>query len=196
MTSNKISSIRLNQPTCPWWFLFTFDNPLRKFYQDPEKILSPYLKPGDRVVDIGCGMGYFTIPMAKIVQENGKVIAVDMQSKMLTGLRKRADRAGVGELIELHQCTQDLIGITGPVDFVLAFWMVHEIHHLQSFLEQIFQILKDDGQFLIAEPYIHVTGKAFHQTVAEIKAIGFSIKEQPSIGFSRSILAQKGKGKN
>jgi len=177
-------------------FLFTFDNPLRKFFQDPEKILSSYLKPGDRVIDIGCGMGYFTIPMAKLVQESGKVIAVDMQSKMLSGLRKRADRAGVSEQIDLHQCTQDQIGITGPVDFVLAFWMVHEIHHLRSFLEQIIQVLKDDGQLLIAEPYIHVTGKAFQQTVAEIKAIGFFIEEQPSIGFSRSILAQKVKGLN
>jgi len=61
--------------------------------------------PGDRVVDIGCGMGYFTIPMAKLVQKKGKVIAVDMQFKMLSGLWKRANQAGVGEQIDLHQCT-------------------------------------------------------------------------------------------
>ena len=191
MTINKLTSIRLSQPTCPWWFLFTFDNPLRRFYQDPEKILSPYLKPGDRVVDIGCGMGYFTIPMAKLIGGSGKVIAVDMQSKMLSGLRKRASQTGVEEQIELHQSTQDQIGITGPVDFVLTFWMVHEVHQLRSFLDQIYQMLKNDGQLLIAEPYIHVKGKAFLKTVSEVEAIGFSIKEHLSIGFSRSILVQK-----
>jgi ubiquinone/menaquinone biosynthesis C-methylase UbiE len=147
--------------------------------------------PGDRVVDIGCGMGYFTIPMAKLVQKKGKVIAVDMQFKMLSGLRKRAIQAGVGEQIDLHQCTQDQLGIASPVDFVLAFWMVHEVHQLRSFLDQIYQMLKDYGLLLIAEPYIHVTGKAFQNTVAEVEAIGFSIKKQLSIGFSRSILVQK-----
>ncbi|MCJ7735391.1 MAG: class I SAM-dependent methyltransferase, partial [Anaerolineales bacterium] len=79
----------------------------------------------------------------------------------------------------------------GPVDFVLAFWMVHEVHHRREFLEQIFQLLKDGGRLLIAEPYLHVSGKTFQEMTSDLQAIGFSIQENSGIGFSRGILAQK-----
>ncbi|MCJ7717356.1 MAG: class I SAM-dependent methyltransferase, partial [Anaerolineales bacterium] len=132
-----------------------------------------------------------TVPMAKLVGKNGKVIAVDMQSKMLSGLQTRAEQADLREQIELHQCTQDQIGISGPVDFILAFWMVHEVHHRREFLDQIYQLLKEGGRLLIAEPYLHVSGKTFQEMIAELQGIGFSVEEHPRIGFSRSILVQK-----
>jgi len=191
-SGNKlIEKIKIRQPTCPWWFLFTFDNPLRKFYQDPEKILAPYLNQGDIAVDLGCGMGYFSIPLAILVGDTGKVISVDLQSEMLSGLHKRAQRIGLAERINLHQCTQEQIGVIGPVDFVLAFWMVHEVHLRKKFLDQIYKMLKDGGNLLIAEPYLHVSGRSFQQMQAELKESGFSILEYPRIGFSRSILAVK-----
>jgi ubiquinone/menaquinone biosynthesis C-methylase UbiE len=180
------------QPTCPWWFLFTFDNPLRKLYQDPEKILIPYIEVGDRVVDLGCGMGYFSLPLARLVGKEGVVVAVDLQLKMLAGLKRRADRAGLQDRIELHHCTQDQIGVTGPVSFVLAFWMVHEVHNPETFLKQIWTMLKIGGQLLIAEPLIHVTEFRYLQIQSQVVDTGFSIVGSPVIGFSRSILAKKG----
>jgi len=179
------------QPTCPWWFLFTFDNPLRKFYQDPIKILSPYIKEGMTVVDLGCGMGYFSLPLARLVGEDGQVVAVDLQSHMLDGLKRRAEKNDLLKRIIIHQCSQDQIGYPGPVDFVLAFWMVHEVHDQRAFLEQIWNMLGDSGRFLIVEPYIHVSGKAFRDTVEAVETKGFHVIEELSIGFSRSILAQK-----
>ena len=164
--------IKLRQPTCPWWFLFTFDNPLRMIYQDPVKILTPYINIGDTVVDLGCGMGYFSIPMANLVGETGKVIAVDLQSRMLVGLRRRAQSKGLSERVTTHQCEQDRIGITEKVDFVLAFWMIHEVHDSLSFLAQIRQILNDGGKLLIAEPYIHVSRRRFEQMKSDIVRLG------------------------
>ena len=76
--------------TCPWWLLFTFDNPLRRLIHDPEKILAPYVESGDAVLDVGCGMGYFSLGLAKLVGPEGKVIAADLQPQMLAGLKKRA----------------------------------------------------------------------------------------------------------
>ena len=46
---------------CPWWLAYTFDNPLRRLVHNPEKMLQKFIKEGDTVVDIGCGMGYFSI---------------------------------------------------------------------------------------------------------------------------------------
>lgn len=186
-----ISKLKIKQPTCPWWFLFTFDNPLRKLYQDPYKILTPYLKTGDSAIDLGCGMGYFSIPMAALVGEQGLVIAVDLQEKMLAGLRGRADKAGLCERIKTHQCTQDLIGISEEANFVLAFWMVHEVHDSRSFLKQIRVMLKTGGRLLIAEPYVHVSQNRFGEIQAEVKDAGFSIVGSPRVGFSRTILAER-----
>lgn len=187
---------KFRQPTCPWWFLFTFDNPLRKLYQDPEKILAHYIQKGDIAVDLGCGMGYFSIPMARMVGECGRVIAVDLQDKMLSGLRRRAEKNGLIERVTTHQCTQDRIGISEKVDFILAFWMVHEVHDSRSFLEQISDILKPGGKLLVVEPNIHVSKNRFEEIQFELIGSGFEIIGSPSIGFSRSILAQKRKEEN
>ena len=80
---------------CPWWMCFTFDNLLRRLIQNPEKTIEPYVHPGDTVLDVGPGMGYFSIPLAKKVGEKGKVFAADVQIEMLNALQKRARRANV-----------------------------------------------------------------------------------------------------
>jgi ubiquinone/menaquinone biosynthesis C-methylase UbiE len=189
--NTKIEKLKIRQPTCPWWFLFTFDNPLRKIYQDPLNILSPYINVGDTVVDLGCGMGYFSIPMAELVGDRGKVIAVDLQERMLAGLRGRAEKANLLERIKTHRCAQDKIGISEEADFVLAFWMVHEVHNSRSFLEQIGVMLKAGGRLLIAEPYIHVSRNKFQEIKSQLDEVGFSILGYPAIGYSRSILVEK-----
>jgi ubiquinone/menaquinone biosynthesis C-methylase UbiE len=110
---------------CPWWLCFTFDNIFRKLIHDPVKILRPYIKTGDMVLDTGPGMGYFTIPLAQMVGEKGRVIAADIQERMLLALAKRAEQAGVEKRIILHLCSPDSLGLQEKVNFILAFWMVH-----------------------------------------------------------------------
>jgi ubiquinone/menaquinone biosynthesis C-methylase UbiE len=183
--------IKNQQHTCPWWFLFTFDNPLRKLYQDPYKILSPYVTVGDRVVDLGCGMGYFSVPLAHLVGSSGQVIAVDLQKRMLDGLRRRVENAELQNIVQLHQCSQEQIGVTGPADFILAFWMLHEVHDPGSFLVQIVNILRSGGKLLIAEPYFHVSSTKFTQISSVIQKAGLREIGSPQIGFSRSLLVQK-----
>ena len=52
---------------CPWWGGYFIDNPLRRLLHNPEKIIGPYVRPGMTVMDVGCGMGFCSIAMAKIV---------------------------------------------------------------------------------------------------------------------------------
>lgn len=70
---------------CPWWMTYTFDNPLRRLLHDRRRILGPFVRPGMRVADIGCGMGYFTLGLADLVGPQGKVLAVDLQKRQLEG---------------------------------------------------------------------------------------------------------------
>ncbi len=180
-----------NKHVCPWWLCFTFDNVFRKLIHDPVKILRPYIKTGDTVLDIGPGMGYFTIPLAQMVGEKGQVIAADIQEKMLLALSQRAKQAGVDKRITMHLCSPDSLGIEQKVNFILAFWMVHEVPDKQRFLNDLFFVLKDKGTFLLVEPSIHVTGANFAETVNLAIKAGFTLGERPKLFTSRTAVLVK-----
>lgn len=177
--------------TCPWWLLFTFDNPIRKLIHNPEKMLAAYITPGDTVMDVGCGMGFFTLGLARLAGASGKVIAVDLQVEMLRGLHKRAEQTGLMDRIQLHQSTPSQIGVTQPVDSVLAFWMVHEVRQPAVFLQQVFDTLKPGGKFLLVEPIIHVSRTAFERTVSLAEQAGFQVDSRPNVNLSRAIVLSK-----
>ena len=176
---------------CPWWMAYTFDNPLRRFHQKPEKILGPYVSQGMTVMDVGCGMGFFSIGMARIVGETGSVIAVDLQRKMLRVLRRRAKKAGLADRIRTHRCGPDAIGVDGPVDFALAFWMVHEVSDTGGFLRQVRSCLRPNGKFLVTEPWFHVSAKAFRRTLATAEDVGLKLSHRPPIRLCRTAVLVK-----
>jgi ubiquinone/menaquinone biosynthesis C-methylase UbiE len=181
----------LHQRVCPWWVCFTFDNPLRRWLQNPYRILSPYVKKGWTVLDLGPGMGYFSIPLAKIVGDSGKVIIADLQRKMLDAVHSRAVKAGVQHQIIAHQAKPDSIGVSEPVDFALAFWMVHEVPNRKHFLNQIFSILKPNRMLLLVEPRLHVAQVKFEDTLSLAKEVGFEVVERPHIRISNAALLKK-----
>jgi ubiquinone/menaquinone biosynthesis C-methylase UbiE len=177
-----------NERVCPWWCCFTFDNFLRKLFHNSEEILRPYVVEGNWVLDIGPGMGYFSIPLARIVGETGKVIAADIQPQMLRALQKRAKKAGVEKRIITHLCKADSLGLDRTFDFVLAFWMVHEVPNPLALFEEIKSLLKPSGRFLLAEPVLHVNQVMFEKTVKAAESVGLVLKEKPKISVSRSAL--------
>ncbi len=190
-----IRSIRkwllLDEHVCPWWFIGSFDNPLRRWIHPPEKILSGLVQTGQAVLDLGCGMGYFTIPLARMVGGYGIVLAVDLQTQMLAGVRRRAERAGMSDRIQLHLAAPEKIGVSGPVDFALAFWMVHEVRYQESFLTGIFDVLKPGGCLMVSEPRLHVRARQFDEMLLTASRIGFRASAAPPVRFSRSILLIK-----
>jgi ubiquinone/menaquinone biosynthesis C-methylase UbiE len=174
--------------TCPWWLAPTFDNPLRRFVHNPAEILGDLVKPGYTVIDLGCGMGYFSVAMAKMVGPDGQVIAVDLQSQMLAGARRRAERARVLSRVVFHQSTPDLINLTSQADFALAFWMVHEVQNQPAFLRQASDQLKPQGRFLLVEPRLHVTSTAFSRTVQIARSVGLEVDQPRRVSLSHAVL--------
>ena len=173
---------------CPWWLAYTFDNPVRKLIHNPRRIFGDHIKEGMTVMDVGCGMGYFSIGMAKLVGAAGKVIAVDLQQKMLDVMHRRARRSGVADRIMPHHCEADTIGIEEPVDFILAFWMVHEVSDKNHFFGQLQSILASEGKILIAEPKMHVTAEALDKTIEIAQNNGLQCCDRPEIKFSHTAL--------
>jgi 2-polyprenyl-3-methyl-5-hydroxy-6-metoxy-1,4-benzoquinol methylase len=140
------------------------------------------------VLDIGPGMGYFSIPLARMVGEEGKVIAADVQSKMLKILQKRARKAGVEHNIVPHLSKGDSLELNMQFDFILAFWMVHEVPDQLVFLKEIKSLLKPSGKFLLSEPILHVNRTMFEETIEKAGSIDLVLKEKPKISLSRSAL--------
>ena len=178
----------MGEHICPWWLAYIFDNPLRLFFHNPAKMLGPYVEMGMTVLDVGCGMGFFSIGLAKLVGNGGCVISADVQPKMLRTLKKRAKNAGVAHTIRLHQCEPGNLGIDTPVDFVLAFWMVHEVPDPGIFFHQIRSCLKSQGSLLIAEPRFHVSSERFQEILGEARASGLNSYDTPLIKFSHSAV--------
>ncbi|MCP4631705.1 MAG: class I SAM-dependent methyltransferase [candidate division Zixibacteria bacterium] len=179
---------------CPWWMGYFIDNPIRRFFQNPTKIINPYLKSGMRVLDIGCGMGIFSIASAEIVGAEGKVYSVDLQKRMLNTLIKRASRKKVADRIETKVCkpdSLDLNDLSNSIDFAIAFYMVHEVPDKQGFFKQVSETMKQGAKILIAEPQGHVTDEKLEITIDIAKSEGFELINRPDISRSRSALLKK-----
>jgi 2-polyprenyl-3-methyl-5-hydroxy-6-metoxy-1,4-benzoquinol methylase len=179
---------------CPWWFCPAFDNPIRRLFQDPERILEDLIKSGDTILDLGCGMGYFSIPMARLAGVSGNVICVDLQDKMLAVVEHRARQAGLSGRVRLHRALPGRISLTltEPADFTLVFWMLHEVRDEKAFLAEIWELLKPGAHLLISEPKIHVRLASFRKSVVAAQSVGFHVADYPAIAFSRSVLMRKG----
>ncbi|MGD9007352.1 MAG: methyltransferase domain-containing protein [Desulfobacteraceae bacterium] len=173
---------------CPWWLAYTFDNPLRRLLHNPRRILGKYVRPGMTVLDAGCGMGHFSLGMARLVGPKGNVISADLQRQMLAIVDKRAARSGLDGIIRTRLCTSSRINVRDSLDFALAFWMVHETPEPKYFLQQIRSPLKSDGMLLIAEPRFHVGLDEFEQELSMAEDVGFRVAERPPIAMSHTAL--------
>ena len=179
---------------CPVWVGYFLACPLRKLFQNPKKILGPYVERGMKVLDIGCAMGFFSLPMAEMVGCEGKVFCFDVQEEMLASLQKRAQKAGASYNIDAHVCSTDSLGLDGlsdQIDFALASAVVHEVPSAKSFFSEIYGAIKPDGRFLVVEPKGHVSQKDFEDSISKAEKAGFSVINRPQISRSRSVLLGK-----
>ncbi|HIJ74817.1 MAG TPA: class I SAM-dependent methyltransferase [Candidatus Hydrogenedentes bacterium] len=179
---------------CPVWVGYLLANPVRRLFQDPSSILAPYVGNGMKVLDIGCAMGFFSLPLARLVAPDGKVLCVDLQEKMLRILERRARRAGLSEGIETHLCRQDslcLDGLDKAVDFALIFAVIHEIPDVSNFFSELRRTLKANGRVLMAEPKGHVSKRGFAESIAVAERHGFQAVERPRISRSFAVILAK-----
>ena len=176
---------------CPWWIGYLLLSPVRRWGQHPSKVFGPFVERGMTVVDVGCAMGFFTIDLARQVGEEGRVVAVDLQPRMIRTLERRARRRGLGHRIEARVCSEESLGIedlAAAVDFALAFAVVHEVPGEADFMRQLRAVLRPTGRLLVAEPAGHVTAEAFDTSLAAAAVAGFEIISRPKIRRSHAAL--------
>lgn len=179
---------------CPWWMGFVIASPLRKLGENPKKILAPLVEPGMTAVDIGSAMGFFSLPMARMVGDSGRVICVDIQERMLTSLVKRARRKGLEDVIETRVATEESLelgDLEGAADLALATHVVHETAYPQSFLTQCRDVLRPGGKLLLLEPKGHVSEEDFEATRQLALDVGFSDGDRSQIKKSLMLVLEK-----
>jgi len=184
----------MSNHVCPWWIGYFLLIPFRRRGQNPRVILSPYVSAGMTVLEPGPGMGFFTLDLARLVGPDGRVIAVDIQSKMIEALRRRAQKAGVLDRIETRLVSSNQMGVqdlNGKVDVALAFYMVHELPDADGFFHEVFDVLKPAGRLLFAEPVRHVSEKAFAASLQKAEQAGFKVESRPTIRASRTAVLVK-----
>jgi len=173
---------------CPVWFAGFLDNVVRRWLHNPEKILKDYIQEGMNVLDFGCGPGFFTLDMAVMVGDSGKVIAADMQQGMLDKLRKKLKGKEIEKRVTLHCTSADKIGIDTKVDFILACYVIHELENKENILKEMALLMKPNGLLYIIEPLMHVPKKEFQDTVNKCLANGFKLIKEPKVALSRAVL--------
>lgn len=173
---------------CPWWLAYTFDNPLRRLLHPPERLFAGLVGPGDTAVDLGCGMGHFTLGLARMVGPEGRVIAVDLQPEMLERVRRRAGRAGLLSRLQLHRATTASLGLAARADFAVASWMVHEVPDRAAFLGEVAALLRPGARLFVAEPRGHVSAEDVERTVALASAVGLQVESRPRVALSRAVV--------
>ncbi len=178
----------MDDHVCPWWLAYTFDNPIRRILHPPDKVLGGLVHQGCTALDIGCGMGHFTMGMAKMVGDQGRVIAVDIQEQMLERVKRRAGHQGLTERVILHKGYVESLEMKGQVDFALAFWMVHEVPDQPAFFKAVKNLLKPDGRFLVAEPKIHTSEADLGRSLKIASQAGLAVCANPGISMSRTAL--------
>lgn len=173
---------------CPVERAGSLDSKIRKWLQNPGKILRPYLRKGMKALDVGCGPGFFSIEMAKMIGETGKVYSVDLQEGMLDIIRAKVRGTELEKRISEIKCSEVSLNVPEKVDFILAFYMVHEVSAKENFFNSLKPLLNEKGQFLLVEPKFHVTKKDFNSTITTAEKAGFKVTPGPKLTLSRAVI--------
>ncbi len=173
---------------CPVTLAGALDSRIRRWLQSPRRLLEPYVREGMTALDFGCGPGFFTLELARLVGSSGHVIAVDLQPGMLERVRAKILGTALEPRITLHQCQANGIGLSTPVDFALAFYVLHELPDPAAFLTELRQLLSARGQVFIVEPPFHVSKAAFETTLRAAHQAGLRLVARPRIRFNKAAL--------
>ena len=179
-------------PVCPVALADHLDSRIRRWLQNPRRLLEPYVREGMTALDLGCGPGFFTLDLAHLVGPSGRVIAADLQPGMLERVRLKTHGTELASRITLHQCQPNRVGVSGPLDFVFAFYVIHELPDAATSLAELRPLFSPGGQLFIVEPPLHVSKAAFAATLQLAIQAGFRVVSRPHVRFNKAALLTPG----
>jgi ubiquinone/menaquinone biosynthesis C-methylase UbiE len=171
------------------------DTRLRWFLYRPDRLAERYLKPGDHVLDFGCGPGFFTREFAKRVGDKGQVFSVDLQEEMLGILQRKMEPEGLMPRIRTYRCEPDSINLpmelNGTFDAAFTIFVVHEVPDPAKLFREITLLLKPGGTLFYTEPPFIVSGKEFRDNLAQAIKAGLTLVETRLFFVNRAAVLRK-----
>jgi ubiquinone/menaquinone biosynthesis C-methylase UbiE len=178
---------------CPWWVGYLLASPLRRLWESPGRLLGEHVRGGMTVLEVGPAMGFFTIPAARMVGPGGRVVAVDVQERMIGTLRRRVERAGLSGRVECRVCDIGSLGVDdleGKVDLVLLIHVVHEIPDRAGLFDQVRRALAPGGSVLVVEPAAHVEHDEFLASIEAARGAGLEVTRRPRLARRHAAVCQ------
>jgi cyclopropane fatty-acyl-phospholipid synthase-like methyltransferase len=180
---------------CPWWMQYLLVSPLRRLLEPVDRLVGPHVEAGMTILDPGCGFGYVSLPLARMVGDEGRILSVDIEPRAVERLKRRARKAGLAERIDARTCEPHDLGLAryeGRVDLVTVIHTLHEFEDLPGFLAQVKRLLAPAGRLLVVEPRGHVAPHHFAAEIACCRQSGFRELERPALGRKRmaALLAR------
>lgn len=176
--------------TCPVWLGYLLASPIRRLFENPAKMVLPLVKPGQRILELGPGLGFFTMPLAKSVGPDGRVVCVDVQAGMLARLGKRLGKRGLQDRVELRQCGPADLGlddVRGSFDVATAIHVVHETPSPGNTVGALAASLKVDGQLLLVEPPGHCSQELWNDEAGAAERAGLVRVPHPLLEGRRML---------
>lgn len=180
---------------CPVWIAHFLASPVRRWLENPDQLLAPLVRPGDLALDVGCALGFFSLPLARLVGPQGKLVCIDVQPAMIDGLLGRLRKKGLADRVETRLCSEDelpLDDLAGKVDVAVIVHMVHEVPDQRVLFTKLSASMKPGGQVLFAEPKGHVSVQAFKQSLELARRAGLEPAASLPMRWSHNRLLRKG----
>ena len=156
-------------PAAMWWLL---DNPIRRRYV--RLILDRIgIEPGERVLELGPGPGAFTVDAARRAGPDGGIIAVDIQSKMVTRLERRIQQAGIANVRTIIGNAHDLPLQDDTVDRAFLVTVLPEIPDKAAALAEIRRVLRRGGILSVTEDFSDPDYLFASETTRLVETAGF-----------------------
>lgn len=166
----------------PWWAAALLTCPLRRLVEDPKGTLRGLVKPGQVVLEVGPGNGFYSTHIAATLRNAGKLIAVDVQPQMLQMLTRRLQRRGLDSVLTTRLSGSNTLGLDdlrGAVDLVVVINVMHELPDPRTALVELSKVLRDNGQLLLVEPRGHVSRQWFQTELDYAREAGLLPLETP-----------------
>jgi len=129
-----------------WTITFMHDNPLFNLFRDPlKKLRDAGLADGQKVLEVGCGPGFYTIPAARAVGSEGHIFALDLHPGFIRRVREKAKKEGLSN-ITAKVCNACETGFSAEtMDLAFLFGLGHIAGGMENLLLEMKRILRKDG---------------------------------------------------